>query len=129
MGKIKKATSDRTISNRKKVKPLKRTANPAIKQHNQNKKKKHNLKDLRKHLNTHESLEMSRVKNERNNDKNPNSDNKSQNKTQMFQRNAVPHTNNNTTPSNMKKVKHKNRKFLLPLRERMLTQLKAARFR
>lgn len=123
MTKTKKAASDKKVVKHKKRKQSEGPLNAAIKKRKRIKKKKHNIKDLPKYR--PKSLNESSVKSEHNGVKNSSSDKNGMNP-QALEANSSSSTHNNTSLSSMKKVKHKNRKFLLPLRERMLNQLKAA---
>lgn len=131
MAKIKKSATDKKVVKHKKRKLSDRPLNAAIKKCKGINNKKRNIKDLPKHKKYHrpKSLKESSVKNEHNGVKNSGNGDKNGINPHAFEANSSSSTHNNTSFSSVKKVKHKNRKFLLPLRERMLNQLKAARFR
>lgn len=127
MAKIKKVTSDRKKFSHKKLKPVGGPVNSAIKKSKRNKKKK-SVNDH--HL--HQKYDMNRitssVKSEHNIKENTSSSKFKSKLASII--NSASSTKNDSTPSStVKKVSHKNRKFQLPLRERMLNKLKAARFR
>lgn len=127
MAKIKKVASDRKQFSHKKVKPVEGPVNPAIKKSKRNEKKK-SVKDFHLRQKCGRSLNTSSVKSEHNSEENTSSSKYRSKLASII--NSVSPTNNDTTPSsNVKKVSHKNRKFILSLRERMMNKLKAARFR
>lgn len=131
MAKIKKAASDRKVLKHKKGKPSGKKLNSVIKTSKGIEKKKHNFKHLpkQKKYDRSKNIVTSSVKREHKSIQNSSSSDKHGRSIQAFQANSISPTPNNANLSTVKNVKHKNRKFLLPLRERMLNQLKAARFR
>lgn len=132
MAKLKKAASERKIFKHRKGKPSKSPVNSAIKKSKEVKNKKQKVKHLRKQKihNRPRSLDTSSVKNEHNSVKTSKINDKcGSSSSQASQAVSNLPTHNSSSLNILKKVKHKNRKFLLPLRERMLNQLKAARFR